>query len=254
MDALAACESDAALEAAIGRRAYEILRFILLSNRATLVCLPDRLKIGPGDAVKQSVQLLCVNAAPEREVAFQATARGPSVWLWHGSTVSRWHSILHTGLRDLGETADGTHAGATTFGQGVYQSESSTVSVQYAMSETQHLGAQNKTCYTNSKFGNQLLVMALCENAPGKQLNKVAPFEWTQRDKDGLIVRCLFIVKNQFAWDVIAQPPRAVPTLRDCVRCFAERLTGQTDEGEPPLAPGASTSTLGKQRWRHGKR
>jgi hypothetical protein len=214
--------SDAAIRDAIGKEHYEILRFILLSNRSTIVQLPAQLKMG--ECGESAEQLLCINAIPEMEVAFRRKAHGNSVWLWHGSTASRWHSILHTGLRDLGNTTDRTHAGASTFGPGVYQSHLSEVSISYAGGENPGVQARNTVSYANSRFGNRLLVLALCENVPGPLLRQVAQSEWTQQESDGLIVRGLFVVKQTFNWDLVQRPPSRVPTLQHCLRYLAERM------------------------------
>jgi hypothetical protein len=47
-----------------------------------------------------------------------------------------------------------------------------------------------------------LTVLTLVENIKGPPLNRVVDVEWTQRDLDGVIVRCLFIVQK--------------PTLGEC--------------------------------------
>jgi hypothetical protein len=221
--ALAEYETDADLIGSIGQINYEILRFILLSNRCHLVRLPERFKLK--QCAKQTEQLLCVNAAPEAELVFQQKlAKSVRQWLWHGSTASRWHSILHTGLQDLGKTSDRTHMGADTYGPGVYQSQFSHVSISYAGSANDGLGARNTSKYVGSQLGKNLIVLALCENVKGKMLKQVAGDEWTQRDLKGLIVRCLLIVKEQFNWDLVADPKADVPSFRTVQRWMTEQI------------------------------
>jgi hypothetical protein len=246
--------SDAEIVDAIGKEHYDILRFILLSNRSTIVELSARLKMPEsGEAAEQ---LLCVNAIPELELAFKQKAHGKSIWLWHGSTASRWHSILHTGLRDLGSTPDQINGGASYFGPGVYQSQFSSLSIGYAGSQNPTLGAQNAISYANSRFGNNLLVMALCENVPGPNLRQVAHDEWTQQEPDGLLVRALFIVKQTFEWNLVEKPPSRVPNLRDCVRFFAERMAGveSFETHERPSEPSDGRKRAGKRGGRGGNR
>jgi poly [ADP-ribose] polymerase 6/8 len=210
---MSVCENDSALRELIGNESYEILRFILNSNRTHLVRLPDRLKLRTCANVTE--QLLCVAAAPEKELTFRRKkGDSKSAWLWHGSTATRWYAILHTGLQDLGKSPDRTHAGADTFGPGVYQSQYSQVSIGYSQSGGR-VDAKNTHGYEKSTLPQPLIVLALVENLEGPLLKKVAAAEWTQRDLDGLIVRCLMIVKQQFQWDVQTEPPKRIPTLEE---------------------------------------
>jgi hypothetical protein len=71
-------------------------------------------------------------------------------------------------------------------------------------------------------------VLALVENIPGGALNKVAPEEWTQQDLDGLIVRCLILVRRPFQWDLEQQPPKRIPTLDECLAWFAQNGKAKT--------------------------
>jgi hypothetical protein len=210
---LAECNSDSALQTLIGHENYEILRFILSSNRTHLVHLPKQLKLPQCES--QTEQLLCVVAAPEKELTFRKKkGTTKSAWLWHGSTATRWNSILHTGLKDLGSSPDRTHMGADTYGPGVYQSHSSKVSLGYSQNVNRN-DAKNTHGYKSSRLPDTLQVVALIENVAGPLLKQVATVEWTQRDLDGLIVRVLMIVKKEFLWDVAAFPPKAVPTLTE---------------------------------------
>jgi hypothetical protein len=213
VDALARFHSDRDLAESIGNDFYEILCFVLASNRAHLVHLPDSLKIK--ECATNTDQMLCITAAPERELAFQKKkAEQGNAWLWHGSCVSRWHSILHTGLQDLGKSPDRRHMGSDTFGPGIYQSQFASTSIAYSMSGGDPVNTHR---FKNSRFPKVMTVLALVENVKGDLLKQVAPVEWTQRDLDGIIVRCLLIVKSQFKWDVSVNPPQFVPDFRDCL-------------------------------------
>jgi hypothetical protein len=213
VDVLARFDDDRNLVELIGRDFYDILHFVLVSNRAHLVHLPDHLKIK--ECAADTDQMLCITAAPERELAFQKKkAKQGNVWLWHGSCVSRWHSILHTGLQDLGKSPDRRHMGSDTFGPGVYQSQFAATSIAYSLSGGSPVNTHR---FTNSRFPKMMTVLALVENVKGELLKKVADAEWTQRDLEGIIVRCLLIVKKQFQWNVSAQPPRFVPNFNDCL-------------------------------------
>jgi hypothetical protein len=221
IDSLRIYDTDALLKAHLGDVNYEILRFILMSNRCHLLQLPQHLKLE--QCQKDTEQLLCVNGAPEVELKFQEKLKKSSrQWLWHGSTASRWHSILHTGLQDLGSTADRINGGADYFGPGVYQSQFSALSIQYAQSANPSLGATNTSTYAGSKFGANLTVLALIENVKNPLLKQVAADEWTQQDVGGLIVRCLLIVKQSFQWDLVSDPNVKVPSFNTCMKWLAD--------------------------------
>jgi poly [ADP-ribose] polymerase 6/8 len=211
---LARCETDKELHDTIGRDHFELLRYILFTNRCHLIHLPAQLAIK--ECAAQTEQFLCVVATPERELTFQKKKKkSGNSWLWHGSRLDRWHSILHTGLQDLGATADRTHAGASTDGPGVDQSNQSAVSISYA-------GIHGHK-YGRSNLPAQMIVLALCENIKGPMLKHVANGEYTQRDLDGLIVRCIMVAKTNFSWDPQVQPPAHVPSLHECLSYIAER-------------------------------
>jgi hypothetical protein len=102
-------------------------------------------------------------ATPEKELEFQRKKEtAGNAWLWHGSRLDRWHSILHTGLQDLGATADRTHLGSDTYGPGVYQSNFSNVSFSYAAHVQGDFMNQNK--YKRTALPAAMTVPALGEN------------------------------------------------------------------------------------------
>jgi hypothetical protein len=213
--------NDAELWGSIGAVNYEILRFILMSNRCHLLELPPHLKMK--QCAYETEQLLCMNGAPELELRFQQKLKKSSrQWLWHGSTASRWHSILHTGLQDLGSTSDRINGGADYFGPGVYQSQYSGVSINYTGSINEELGAVNDSRYAASQLGDSLTVLALIENVENPLLRQVAPDEWTQQDVGGLIVRCLLVVRTRFDWDLVADPKAELPSFATCMRWLAD--------------------------------
>jgi hypothetical protein len=222
ISAITGYATDKDLGDAIGNEFFEILRYILFTNRCHLIHLPRQLAIR--ECAEATEQFLCVVATPEKELVFQKKkGKNRSAWLWHGSFLNRWHSILHTGLQDLGRTSDATHGGPW-FGDGVYQSNESAVSLGYASGTIGHTGQNtNANNYQKSQMPKLMQVLALCENVPGRLLKNVTRSEYTQRDPDGLIVRCLMVAKKQFAWDPYAKPPEHVPSLAECLAYIAER-------------------------------
>jgi hypothetical protein len=194
----------------IGEQFFDILRFILLSNRCHLIHLTGSLQIS--ECANQTEQFLCVVATPERELIFQKKKEASgNVWFGHGSILSRWHSILHTGLQDLGRTADALNGGPW-YGDGVYQSNASETSFAYAGGGRIHEVNANKC--KNTELPVNMTVLALCENVKGPNLNLVYPLEYTQKDPEGLIVRCMMVAKESFSWDPYAKPPRYVRRSR----------------------------------------
>jgi hypothetical protein len=60
-----------------------------------------------------------------------------------------------------------------------------------------------------------MTVVALCENIPGPELQRVQPEEFTQQNRDGLITRCLMVMDASVNWDAFANPPRFIPGIRE---------------------------------------
>lgn len=82
------------------------------------------------------MQLRFAQGSPEKEHVFlktpremkstdQSTTKPPSLFVWHGSPISNWHSIIRTGL-DFQHTRHGR-----SFGHGVYFSSYMSVSKGY---------------------------------------------------------------------------------------------------------------------------
>jgi len=107
---------------------FALFEWILGSNRAHLVSVPERLKLGRLGTRHQFVML---SAPPERQAAFEALkAQHGSKFAWHGSGPENWHAILRTGLRNLSNTKLMTTGAA--HGAGIYLSTSATMSMGYA--------------------------------------------------------------------------------------------------------------------------
>jgi poly [ADP-ribose] polymerase 6/8 len=220
IDRLTRHGTDAELSAELGTDFFEILRFIIFTNRCHLIHLPKKLAIQ--ECVQYTEQFLCAVATPERELAFQKSkGKAPSVWLWHGSLLQRWHSILRTGLQDLGRSGDAIHGGPW-YGDGVYESDESAVSFYYARQDETG-GVIGTNHYAKSKLPQAMTVLALIENAKGKTLKQVHPNEFTQQNPNGLIVRCLMVVKQDFSWNPHKNPPKAVPSLKSCLAWIASK-------------------------------
>jgi hypothetical protein len=90
------------------------------------------------------------------------------------------------------------------FRPGVYQSQFTLTSIAPSMSGGDTVNTHG---FKNSRFPKRMTLLALIGNVKGKPLKKAADVRWTQRNLEGIIVRCFLIVKKQFQWDVSVQPP-----------------------------------------------
>jgi ubiquitin-conjugating enzyme E2 Q len=142
----------------LDKPALTLLQWIISSNRSLILqndAVP-RLQ-GGGHAIAdpnpnrveglppQWMQFRFLQGTPERERIFtgeiatlskseEDTAKFPTIFAWHGSTLHNWHSIIRTGL-DFNKVINGR-----SFGDGVYMSNNFQVSLGYCQK-----GANTKT-------------------------------------------------------------------------------------------------------------
>lgn len=200
----ASCNTDAELRTYLGNENYEILRFFILANKAQLTTIPNSLKVDVG---VNGTQFFISSVSTELELIFRQKRKQYGVqWLWHGSLTDRWYRILHTGLKDFGQTEFTTH-GPPYYGKGIYMSESFHYSYWYCTA------APNK--YKKSALPKNLLIISLVENANTPGLTKpVTTHEYTQKDDQACITRILFVmdpddIKNPtLDTNTIANPPK----------------------------------------------
>jgi poly [ADP-ribose] polymerase 6/8 len=147
------CDSDHDLARRIGGDSFELLRWILFSNRSHLMSLPDEMRLPefPG-----CLQFMTLISSPEAEETFNILKQQfGSIFLWHGSGGERWHSILRTGLKNA--TGTTLMQNGAALGPGIYFARGSGTSWGYVRN------AQNQ--YARSALGAVLQVIALCEIA-----------------------------------------------------------------------------------------
>jgi len=145
--------NDAELQVAIGDDAIALLRWILLSNRSHLISLSGDLEIPEFNSCRQFMTLI---SSPESEEVFNELKREfGSVFLWHGSSIDRWHSILRTGLKN--GTGTPLQQNGAARGSGIYLAVDSFVSRMYSRP-----GAFD---WPNSALGASPRLLALCEVA-----------------------------------------------------------------------------------------
>jgi len=208
MSELSMCQNDLELSAKIGSEAYELLRWILLSNLSFIISLPESMKMQQFPTTKQFLTLI---SSPEAERSFdQLRKRYGSVFLWHGSSGNRWHSIVRNGLKVGSGTSLQAHG--ASYGKGIYFADESSTSWSYVFSST--------NCYKNSVLGCDLNAIALCEVAKVPEL-KDHGFCRTSKREDASIVRYL-IIGDKFSANVVNNPPK-VPSLREVIESINQK-------------------------------
>lgn len=214
------CNNDTELIDLIGIDNFNILRFFILSNKAQLI------NLNTNQSIKipkfKGYQFLATFVSPESELKFlEKKKQFGAKWFWHGSRTERWYRILHTGLKDYGNTKYQLHAGPI-YGDGIYMSDSYQYSSWYCNP------ADNK--YAHSVLPKQLLVISLTENAAVPDLvGPVHPNEFTQRDDNACITRILLVsnganhrnnyslVGSQYDFNTLKEKLN-VPSLNDILK------------------------------------
>jgi ubiquitin-conjugating enzyme E2 Q len=117
--------------------ALGILRWIIASNRACIMQVNDDASKGEERLYGMPgwTQFRFAMGAPDKERRFANAVRDtekklklkyPTLFAWHGSALSNWHSIIREGLH-FKYTVNGR-----AYGHGVYHSLNTDTSVQYA--------------------------------------------------------------------------------------------------------------------------
>jgi poly [ADP-ribose] polymerase 6/8 len=224
-------QDDKALSATISPAGVRLLRWILCSNRSHLMSLPPAQRLAQFPSQHQFMAIL---SSPEKEDVFNALkARVGSMYLWHGSGSSRWHSIIRNGLKNATGTA--LMACGAALGPGIYLARDAATSCGYSGA-----GA-NK--YAKSIYGASLRVLSLCEIAKVSATEQTITLArgsggqvvcngflkdhgWahTLTMEDACVVRFLMVGQENFTADVVASPPNPVPTLKDVLDSQAKSV------------------------------
>jgi poly [ADP-ribose] polymerase 6/8 len=205
-------ENDRALSSAIGPPALQLLRWILLSSRSHLISLPQTLRLAEFGSARQFMTLI---SSPEAEREFRKLKeKFGSMFLFHGSDGTRWHSIIRNGLKNA--TGTDMQANGAVLGAGIYFARSSDISLSYAKEATNR--------YEKSGFGRKLKITAICEVAmdPSLQDHKWAH---TLQNEKACIVRFL-LVNGMFRVDLVETPITRVPKLREVLDTHADDAQG----------------------------
>lgn len=199
--------NDNDLKRSIGSGAMDLLRWVLLSNRSQLISLPHELKVlqVPG------AQFMTLFSTPEAEQQhISLNQRYGSLFLFHGSSGDRWHSIFRNGLKNASGTS--MQQNGAFYGSGIYFASDSSVSFQYTRP-----GANG---YAKSTLGRQLSIMSLCDVAKVPELKSHCTF-YTLQNEEACIVRFMF-VGGQFNMNTGRAGVINVPTLTQVLEYHAE--------------------------------
>lgn len=201
-DILENCSKDEDIQKFVGDEPYKLLRWIILSNRSQLYCLPDQLK--PKIFEKNCVIFMTLLSSPSKDEKFNAIkSTYGSMFLFHGSDLTRWHSILRNGLVNASGTS--LEKNGHNFGNGIYFSRESDVSKAYSPAYFNR--------YINSCLGQAMSVIGLCEVAKSPDLKDQGRVH-TLQDESAVVVR--FIILNLLqTYDVVSTPPDDIPSIKD---------------------------------------
>lgn len=147
--------NDEHLKSEIGNEAFRLLQFVLLTNRAQMVSLSSLKLDLPMFQSEKCHQFMRIEASQERESIFQQMKKvHGSFYLWHGSDVDKWHSILRNGLINTSRIK-GMVLNGDACGPGIYLASDSSTSNGFS-----HLDS-NKWPF--SMMEKNFKVIALCE-------------------------------------------------------------------------------------------
>lgn len=83
----------------MGEKAFNLLRWIILSNLSQLFHLPLKIEIKSLSS-SGCFQFIALISSPEQEDIFQQLkSKYSSFFMWYGSPTWRWHSIIKTDLK-----------------------------------------------------------------------------------------------------------------------------------------------------------
>lgn len=142
-----------------GREVYKLLRYIIATNRLSLVKLDgeDRIEGLPG-AIDQ---YLVTNHSPETLQFFNSEkAKSGSFFAFHGSATENWYSIVRNGLRNMSNSHLMTCGAA--YGAGVYAAANFGTSLGYCRQ-----ASSSSTWRPNILTNPPSLVMAIIEVIKG---------------------------------------------------------------------------------------
>ncbi|EAX88766.1 UBA/TS-N domain containing protein [Trichomonas vaginalis G3] len=211
VNTLAQYRSDNKLCACIGVKPFNLIRWILFTNKSHFMALPPELRI---KEINCKYQFLTLISNFEKEAIFKEYKKKfGSFYLWHGSSSNRWYPILRNGLK-ICSNDNKLMAHGAAHGSGIYLAKCIQTSRGYIRSSANN--------YKRSMYGD-LNMIALCEVIKDfKHLTEVQDFCHVLRDESECIVRFLFINVQTSSYDTLKQKFSKIPSIYDVFNSYAE--------------------------------
>lgn len=235
MEEIAKYKDDNELCRNIGSDSCNILRWIIFTCRSNFLRIPKSLEFPQfRENNKNCIQFMALTASPEQESIFQQMKKVyGSRFLWHGSPVERWHSIIRQGLKNM--TGTQYMEVGDAYGAGIYFAPDSRTSLDYAR--------PSQNLFKASKLGKNIHIIALCEviNFPlntdidfdadvivdgvhtsRKLKGRLNDFGWclTLTMNEASIVRFVFVNLQDYV-NVVDKKLENIPTLNQVLKCMA---------------------------------
>lgn len=160
--------ADPELWKKVAKMAYDVTRFILMTNRLSLSLLSREDEVMKPEMFSDRAdhysdvlhaefthyQFVVLHDTPEKEAYFtrRREAHG-SFFAFHGSSPENWYSILRNGLRSMSNT--GYMSTGAAYGEGIYLATDLSTSMNYAR--------PTGTSWGNGKLKNGFHCIAICE-------------------------------------------------------------------------------------------
>jgi len=156
---------------------YRVLRWLLASNRAHFVKLKKFERL---EEMITPYQFKFIMSAPEKEARFgQLKAEFGSFYVFHGSQVANWHSILRNGLKNSMWASE----------PGIFTAPNSGTSAGYAVS----YNGISPGYWDNSIFDGNITCMAMCEVIDHPTVDKSRGSEIIIHKDEHIVTRYFFV-------------------------------------------------------------
>jgi len=224
-----------------------LVTWTISSNRAYIVPLPAIYRIAMMTTDHQYLTVVDSPAKQERFMTLKAANGNRSQFVFHGSPIQNWHSILHNGL----VVASGTQKqiNGAAYGTGIYLCTDPTYSYRYSIGHSVTPPAPMKCeeeCCTKTgavRYARDArIVLSICEVVDNPTVLKKHHGIWVLTDSDYVCVRLLFVYLNATA--------AAGPTVQgidaqgmQSIRSAIELFGGDDFDAKMRLLYGTGTET-----------
>ena len=211
-DLIDQCSDDISLLKLYGQDTIDLLRWILLSNRSQFLSLPKDLSLK--EVSSKTIQFMALISTPEKENEFRKLeAKYGSRFLFHGSHIDRWHSIIRNGLINASGTE--LQRNGAAHGSGIYFAPLSSTSIGYSGFGNNLF---NSSYFSQEKFS----ILGVCQVANDPTLLN---HNWclTLTNEKACVVRFLLINYKDNQWDISIKSPQFIPQLENLLKYYSEK-------------------------------